>query len=487
MRSSAPRGKLRVAPPVEPPPAEQMVYPDLPPPHDIAAERGVLSSCLLVPESMDLIFDLLKPEHFYWDPHRLIFESMLDLKAKGEPHDTLTVFGNLKDSGKIAGIPGGSKLLGEIVDAAPFVQNVRAYARRVVDKARRRWMIATLQHMATLGYLPDGENDPDWLGKVVKKVTDQGAPIDSAASVSVRDAIRSSMAKMAKAAERGGGVTGVPTGYAGIDRITGGVHAKEVTLICAEEKHGKSSLMRQIAVNVASTQALIDGPDGAPQHVPQGVVICSLEMNEEEISDNMICTLAGLEYRRYREQLFDADEMSEYVRYAAWVEQLPIEVINSRTLTLAQMRARLKMVRADFERRGIRLSLVVVDTLQLMVLSELSESGGEEQREEQTYNRVAKGLGDIAIDFCVPVIVLSQVNEKGRTHGARSVQHHAQAKWTIRVDGVLESVHKRPDPLDATLKVDFHRHGPPDEVQLFFFRRWTRFSEGNMVNGSFQP
>ena len=478
------RGNLRLVDgPREPQSIEGCV-----PPHDLDAEAAVLSACMLSAAAINLVIDLLKQEHFYSDDNGLIWKAILDLVEEGKPVDLVTVATKLRNSDQLARV-GGSSYLAQISDASPSVANVRAHAEIVYDKARRRWFIASCQHMAALGYGSEGHNDPLYISRAYAMIGQVASVGEKAGSISAREAIRSSMNKLAAASERNGRVMGISTGSKGLDELTGGLFPAEVTLICAKTKHGKSSLMRMIVTHVASTPApmitMVPASDGSGAFVPseqqvrQGVVIFSCEMSAEEVMDNIVCSLASVDYRAFRTGKLNDVEMQRVLSWSAWAESLPIEIVESRQITALEARGRIGLIRAQMEREGTRLSLVVFDTVQLIAEADPLLPG---ENEERRLNRTGKIIGDIAATFKVPVLSLSQINKDGMTKGGEVLEQHAQGKWRIHVEGVDEPMGKFPDPLKATVKLEKHRFNPPGETQMFFLRRFTRFTEGNLVD-----
>ena len=448
------------------------------PPIDPDAEKAVLGACLRSTEAIDAVSEFLIPDHFHDERRQIVYREIHERASVGLPTDLTSIIGSLRDSGKLERV-GGPEFVARLAMDAPAV-NILVHARNIAEKAHRRWLIATLQHMIALGLGPEGHTDPDYRDRVAMAVTAAATAGARSGSMSMREAMRLGLEQLKLAEERAGRVTGLPTGIVKLDEITGGLHAPEVTLVCAQEKVGKSSLVRAICVNIAKNPLLqtreVPAEDGSMRIEeflePQGIALFSNEMPGPEISMLLACSFSHVEYGRVRAGQATPAEIARVNNAAAVLSDLPIRIVGDRSLTVMQMRARLRTIRAEFAREGVRLALFVIDTVQLMGMAEERQPG---ESEEQVLNRVGRIVGDTATAFGIPCLLVSQLNAEGVTWGSRSLQQHAQAKWKIEVD--KPKSHQPIDPREARIIVEFQRNGPEGTADVYFWKRWTRFTE----------
>lgn len=440
------------------------------PPHDLDAEAAVLSAVLLSREAFDEVADILRPEHFYAEAHRRIFEAVADLSSRGQPADLRTVASWLRDRGRYEQV-GGSAYLGDIIDAVPAVAHVSAYAEIVRDKARIRNIITTCQRIAADGYgqVEDANAFVDAAEQALYKIAHEQAPTKA---VDLGVAVRAAFEELCEAAQRGEAITGTPTGLARFDALTSGLHKGELTIVAARPGMGKSSLALDVALNVAA------GTE------PVGAAFFSLEMPEKQLAMRAACAWGKVDVSKLRQpkRMTDRDWHDLTVAMAD-VSSLPIRIDDTPGLSLMELRAKTRRVAADFEREGKpRLGLVVIDYLQLM------RGSADAKNREQEIAGISRGLKQLAKELGVPVVALAQLNREVEKRGKNDKRPQLS---DLRESGSIEQdadnvifIH-RDDYYDrdaetkgiAELIVAKQRNGPTGIVKVKWLAHCTSFRD----------
>src|SRR5262245_12617306 len=201
------------------------------PPSDLDGEAAVLSATLLDADAFDRVQELLKAEHFYADANRRIFEAILELKAESKPVDIVSVAAWLRDRNRLAQI-GGTPYLAQLSDATPAVAHVDAHARIIREKWRLRQLIATCQATVAEGY-SGTEDVQEFIDQTEQAVFDIARVPEATSIVSLKDAIHGAFKILADAARRGGGITGIETGFSQLDKSCAGLHPGDLYIIAA--------------------------------------------------------------------------------------------------------------------------------------------------------------------------------------------------------------------------------------------------------------
>lgn len=192
------------------------------PPHDLDAEAAVLSAILLTPESFDEVAEVLKPEHFYSDANRRIFDAIFELQRMQRAVDVVSVASYLRDKNRLQQV-GGSAYLAQLTDATPFVANIESHARLIREKWRLRQVIAVCQTVAAEGYGDCGETQP-FIDRAEQRLFEIARIPEASTVVALRDAVREAFHILTEATKRGGGITGIATGFTRLDQMCAGLH-----------------------------------------------------------------------------------------------------------------------------------------------------------------------------------------------------------------------------------------------------------------------
>src|SRR4051794_29331248 len=345
------------------------------PPHDLDAEAAVLSAVLLERDALDKVLETLKPEHFYAEANRRIYEAAVELSTKGMPIDIVSVAGWLRDRERLAQV-GGSAYLAQLADAVPAVAHLETYARMVKEKWRIRQLIATCQRVSAEGYGDVGEVQA-FIDEAEQSIYELARTPEASSVQRIEPIIRSVFEQITELARRGERITGVPTGFERLDSKTAGLHDGELTIVAARPGMGKTSFVLNLAVNVASPKTVAEsgidaGLDGggaseAREEPGLGVAVFSLEMPREQLASRMVCAEGRVDVGKMRQGFLQDRDWNNLTQAASFLYRLPIWIDDTPSLGVLELRAKVRRLQAEFDRKGAdktqasRIGLVIVD------------------------------------------------------------------------------------------------------------------------------
>ncbi len=480
------------AKPVETPP----VIEGRVPPHDLDAEAAVLSAVMLDPSALDKILEFLKPDHFYSEAHRRIFEACVELRTVGQPVDVVQVGSWLKNRDRIAQI-GGMQYLSEILNAAPAVANVAAYGKTISEKYRVRQLIATCQRVAAEGYLDYGEAQA-FIDGAEQSIYQLARTPESSSVERLLDVMKKSFKALTEAMQRGDRITGTATGFERYDRLTAGLHPGDLSIVAARPGMGKTSFVLNVATNVASPKGRESASDPNQRWEDQGVgvAVFSLEMPREQIANRMVCSEGKVDVGKLRQGFLSPQDWSRLTQAASYLGSLPIWIDDTPSLSILELRAKVRRLQAEYDRvddtgkKIRRIGLVVVDYLQLM----RGRDGA--QSREQEISEISRGLKGLAKELYLPVIALSQLNRAVETRSEKSKRPQIS---DLRESGAIEqdadnivfiyrdeyyNKEATTEPNVAELIIAKQRNGPTGTAKVRFDREYTRFD--NLAEGEYE-
>ncbi|HEY2406651.1 MAG TPA: replicative DNA helicase [Polyangiaceae bacterium] len=459
------------------------------PPSDLDAEAAVLSATLLEAEAFDAVQEILLPEHFYADANRRIYEAIVDLHIASRPVDIVSVAGFLRDKGRLDQI-GGTPYLAELANATPAVAHVAAHAQVIREKWRLRQLIATCQKFAAEGY-GDCGGVQEFIDQAEQSVFDIARIPETSTVVAVRDAIKGAFEVLGEAARRGGGITGIESGFTDLDRQTAGLHEGDLYIVAARPGMGKTSFVLNMAVNVArpkkvkinaENEAYFDAAVEEPGH---GVLFCSLEMPREQLAARLLASEARVDMSRIRSGKLQRDDWNKLTDAASRLGRLPIWLDDTPALTLLDLRAKIRRLQAELKRgeagkNAKGLGLVAIDYLQLM------QGRRDAGSREQEISELSRGLKRLAKEMKIPVLALSQLNRQVET---RTTKDKRPQLSDLRESGAIEQdadtimfIYRDEyynDQSDqkgiAELIIAKQRNGPTGKIMTKFTSEYTRF------------
>lgn len=446
----------------------RLCVPNTGPPYSPEAEQCLLAAILTDSRAFEIVAPLVVVDDFYVDANRRIYQACCDLQSVSQPIDLTTVSAQL---GPVH-LPaiGGISYLSTICDVTPTVANLGAYCRIISEKSLLRRAIETCNLISSHAAKPP-KNVPEFIEKAEKAIYDLArGKSESAAPVGMYDLSLSALNRLKAAAERGGEVAGTATGFADLDRMTTGLHPGELIILAARPGMGKSGLAAQVSLNVA-----LGG---------QGALFFSLEMPKEQIADRLIGAEARVSVRDLRTGQVHGDAWDSMVESAERVSRVPMWVDDTPALSLMLLRSKIRRKQAEFDNAERKVSIVIVDYLQLM------RSGKKTDSRENEIGEISRGLKAIAKELSVPVIALSQLNrEVEKRQGKRpqmsdlrdsgSLEQDADMIMFIFREEYYAIMEKRECPTHlqgvADVVIAKQRNGAPGELQLKFESTCVRF------------
>jgi replicative DNA helicase len=428
------------------------------PPQNLEAEQAVLGAMMLEPESGSSVFELLQPEDFYRDNHRLIFSAIRDLFEKGDPIDLVSVAEILRQQGRLEQV-GGIATISEIARSVPSAANVEYYAKLVSEKALLRQLIQVTSNIFERGYEP-GEEARSLLEDAEKLILDLSRKRVKDGFSIIRDVLLDTFEKIEYLYANKGNLTGVPTFFTDLDRMTSGWQPSDLIIIAARPSMGKTALVLNMAQN-ASVRAKVP------------VAVFSLEMSKEQLVQRMLCGEAMVDQQRVRTgDLLDTD-WPKLTRAVGPLSDAPIFIDDTVGISLAELRSKARRLKSEHE-----LGMIIIDYLQLLSVGKRTES------RQQEVAQISRSLKGLARELKVPVIALSQLNRGvEQRQDKRPIMSDLLESGAIEADADVISFIYRDEYYNqesekkgiAELIIAKHRNGPVGTVELGFLKEFTKF------------
>ncbi len=434
------------------------------PPQSLEAEQAVLGGVLLDNTAIDRVLELLAPEDFYREAHRKIFRAMVAITNRGDPVDVLTLSEELRREELLQEI-GGAAYLAELVEQVPTAANVAYYARIVREKAILRSLIETSTSIATRAFdAAPGEVDT-FLDEAEQQLFRISERRVGTHFTGTRDLMMHAVHLIEELYDRGEVVTGVPTGFIDLDRLTGGLQPSDLIVVAARPGVGKTAFALNLALNAARH------PERSV-----GVAVFSLEMSKEQLGLRMLCSEARVDLSKLRAGFCSGEDLQRVVHAASSISEAPIVVDDSGSLSILELRAKARRLKRD---KDFRLGLVVVDYLQLLRAHERKEN------REQEISFISRSLKALAKELNVPVLALAQLNRQVETRANRKpMLADLRESGAIEQDADVIMFLSRPhmhdpdaEPTLALVDVAKQRNGPTDEIRLSYIAAYTRFQD----------
>ncbi|MBB1256476.1 replicative DNA helicase [Streptomyces alkaliterrae] len=430
------------------------------PPQDLAAEQSVLGGMLLSKDAIADVVEVLQGQDFYRPAHETIYQAVLDLYAKGEPADPITVAAELTKRGELAKVGGNGYLL-SLVQTVPTAANAEYYAEIVHERAVLRRLVEAGTRITQMGYAADGDVDEivNSAQAEIYAVTEQRTSEDYLPLV---DIMEGALDEIEAIGSRSGQMSGVPTGFTDLDSLTNGLHPGQMIVIAARPAMGKSTL----ALDFARACSI-------KHRLPS--VIFSLEMGRNEIAMRLLSAEARVALHHMRSGSMTDEDWNRVARQMPQVTEAPLYIDDSPNLSMMEIRAKCRRLKQRND-----LKLVVIDYLQLM------QSGGSRRPEsrQQEVSEMSRNLKLLAKELEVPVIALSQLNRgpEQRTdkkpmvsdlRESGSIEQDADMVILLHREDAYEK--ESPRAGEADLIVAKHRNGPTATITVAFQGHYSRF------------
>jgi replicative DNA helicase len=432
-------------------------------PHNLEAERSILGAVLLDNHALNAAVERLRSEDFFLPQHRCIFERMVQLAEKQQAIDTITLMEDLIRSGQLEAA-GGVAYLSQLADGLPRVTNVDHYARIVKEKAILRSLIysaSAIQEQA----LAAGDDADVILDRAESAIFQLAEDRVKAGLIGVKDLVKEGFDRLEKIFSEGRRITGLATGYAGLDNETAGLQPSELVILAARPSMGKTALALNIAENVALRQR-------------QPVAIFSLEMSKESLLLRLLASEARVDAHKFRTGHMNHDDWGKVTRTLAVLGEAPLWIDDSASSTVLEMGAKARRLKRD---RG--LSLMIVDYLQLVV----STHTGRGTNRQEEVSSISRSLKALAKELKVPIVVLSQLTRAPEREERKPQLADLRESGAIEQDADVVLFINRPnfyktdlpeeDRAKAEIIIAKQRNGPTGTLNFVFLSRHTRFEE----------
>ena len=434
------------------------------PPHSQEAESSVLGGLLLDNNSWDKVADLLVEADFYRYEHRLVFASITTLVNTNRPADVITVFEQMQSQGKAEEV-GGLAYLNSLAQYVPSSANIRRYAEIVRERSILRKLVSVSDEIATSALNTNGRPVTNILDEAEQKIFsigEEGSRMRQGFQ-SMDKLVVQLLDRVEEMSQNPNDITGVPTGFFDLDRMTSGMQAGDLIVLAARPSMGKTAL----AINIAEHVAL-------QEDLP--VAVFSMEMGASQLAIRIVGSIGRIDQGRLRTGKLIDDEWPRLSDAIERLKTVSLSIDETPGLTTSELRASARRL----ARSCGKLGLVVVDYLQLMSGS----GGGDGENRATELGEISRGLKMLAKELQCPVIALSQLNRgvEQRTdkrpmmsdlRESGAIEQDADVIMFIYRDDYYNKDSKEPGV--AEIIIAKQRNGPTGTVKLTFLKPITKF------------
>ncbi len=442
------------------------------PPHSIEAESSVLGGLLLDNSTWDKVGDLLKENDFYRYEHRLVFGAMGSLINANKPADVVTVFEHLQGQGKSDDV-GGLVYLNALAQYVPSTGNIRRYAEIVRERSILRQLVSTSDDIATSAFNPKGRSVASILDEAEQKIFnigEEGSRMKRGFQ-EMGTLVVNLMDRVQEMADNPNDITGVPTGFYDLDRMTSGLQGGDLVVLAARPSMGKTAFAINIAEHVAMNEGL-------------PVAVFSMEMGAAQLAVRIVGSIGRIDQGHLRTGKLTDEEWPRLTEAIEKLRDISLHIDETAGLTAAELRASARRL----ARSCGKLGLIVVDYLQLM-----SGSASDNENRATELGEISRGLKMLAKELGCPVIALSQLNRSVETRpDKRPMMSDLRESGAIEQDADIILFIYRDDyytkeastePGVAEIIIAKQRNGPTGMVKLAFLKPLTRFE--NLASGGY--
>jgi replicative DNA helicase len=435
------------------------------PPHDTDAEKAFLGSILLRPQTIPDVADMIDHESFYSGRNSVVYKTIFELYAKGEPIELISLSSRLKEKGAMEQA-GGPSYLADLINTVPSSINVEHYARIIQKKHILRRLIESGDHVSDLGFNEHREVE-DVLVEAEKKILGVSGSLLKNKFIPIASTLNEAWERLDRLHNSDEEIRGIPTGFRGLDNKLAGLQKSDLIILAARPSVGKTSLALDLARQAA-----------CKFNVPVGIF--SLEMASQQLADRMVAAESGVDSWKLRTGKISSDEEFTAIREAMErLNRAPIHIDDEPSNNILRMRSVARKLQRDSG-----LGLIIVDYLQLMVPQRHSDSLVQQVTE------ISRSLKILARELDVPVLALSQLNRQVEQRGGAPRLSDLRDSGSIEQDAdVVLFIHredkndKNAPPNIAKIIIAKHRNGPTGETELFFDAERVSFMDMDKSGG----
>lgn len=428
------------------------------PPQNVEAEQAVLGAMMLEHNAVVAAMEKLRPSDFYRDVHKTIFEAMEHLHHDNKEVDVITLPEELRRMKKLDDV-GGLEYVLSLPNLVATAANIEYHANIVADKALARNIITTCTELTSEAYEGEKESE-DLLDDAERRILQISESNRKGDFSPVGVVVEETLDKITKLYENKAGITGLPTGFRDLDRLTSGLQPSDLILVAARPSMGKTAFTLNIAQNV-----------GVKQH--KTVAFFSLEMSQEQLVQRLLCQIAHIDSQKLRTgQLNSDEEWTKLTDACDKLYQAPIYIDDTPGISVTEMRSKARRLKAEHG-----LDLIIVDYLQLM-------QGRNSESRQQEISEISRSLKALARELKVPLIALSQLSRSVESRqDKRPMLSDLRESGALEQDADIVSFLYREDYYDKETENQHitevilakHRNGPVGSVKLYFKGEYTLF------------
>lgn len=416
---------------------------------------------MLRKEAIYDIEDMITPDTFYSDKHRIVFQAILKLHTKSEPVDLLSLSTKLEELGQLEQV-GGRSYLADLVESVPASTNVKHYAKLLEKKEIQRKLINTGEYVSELGFA-EGEGEiEDILDQAEKKIFGVTNVPRGQKFISIKHSLEETWAQIEKLQDSDGELRGVPSGFPALDNMLAGFQKSDLIILAARPSVGKTTLALDIARNAAVKHGVAVG-------------IFSLEMSASQLTQRMLSAHSKVDAWKLRTGKLSADQEFQALSEAlATLSKAPIYIDDQAGNNITKMKAAARRLKSEHD-----LGLIVIDYLQLMNTNKNYDNMVNQVTE------ISRSLKGLARELDVPVIALSQLSRAVESRGGKPRLSDLRDSGSIEQDADVVMFIHREDRAGtrsenestgiAEILIEKHRNGPVGKVDLFFDEKTSSF------------
>ena len=437
------------------------------PPQSIEAEQAVLGSIFLKPDTLVGALEFIEAKDFYRRSHQLIFETMIELNNYNEAIDIVTVTNSLESKNMLEDT-GGIPYLTELAVAVPTAANMEYYAKIVEQKSILRTLIYTATEIVAKGY-EESEGVSAVLDQAERSILEVSERRSRTGFLPISDVLNSTVAQIDQLYQNDEEITGLPTGYQLLDKMTAGLQKEELIILAARPAVGKTAFALNIAQNVGTK-------------TDETVAIFSLEMGAEALVNRMLCAEGSIDASHLRTGNLSEEEWQSLIVAMGSLSKANIYIDDTPGIRIAEIRAKCRRLKQE---KG--LGLIVIDYLQLI------EGTGRESRQQEV-SEISRQLKKLAKELKVPVMALSQLSRGvEQRQDKRPVLSDIRESGSIEQDADIVAFLYRDDYYDregseeneeieagednvVEVIIEKNRSGARGTVKLLFIKEYNKFS-----------